>query len=394
MLTEGSTTLTWAEVYHRARRVSHALSAAGVSAGRPGGLPRPERHRVLRGLLRVRPARCGERGRQLAAGPGRDGRHHRRRRRRVLFFGPDYARGHQGVTSQVGCVTHVGSARPVRRVAGRLAVRRLGGACRPRFRAGPGRRGHPALHLGDHRPAQGSDDLGRNIACILRPRRTRSSTSDRTPCRWWPCRCSTSAEPDGPCAACPAADTRSSSGTSIRRRRCGSSRSTGSPRRSWCRPCSCSCWPPRSWPPPIVSSLRTVFYGASPISEDVLVRSMAALGCDFAQVYGLTETTGAITSLMPADHDPDGPRAGLLRSAGGPSTTWSCGSSTPTSGETAAGRGRWARCGPVGPEHARLLEQARGDGGGPRRRRLVPDRGRRMGGRTRGTCSCTTGSRT
>ena len=67
-----------------------------------------------------------------------------------------------------------------------------------------------------------------------------------------------------------------------------------------------------------VSSLRTIFYGASPISEDVLVRSMAALGCDFAQVYGLTETTGAITSLMPADHDPDGPRSGLLRSAGRP----------------------------------------------------------------------------
>ncbi len=67
-----------------------------------------------------------------------------------------------------------------------------------------------------------------------------------------------------------------------------------------------------------VGSLRTVFYGASPISEDVLVRSMAALECDFAQVYGLTETTGAITSLMPADHDPDGPRANLLRSAGRP----------------------------------------------------------------------------
>jgi len=67
-----------------------------------------------------------------------------------------------------------------------------------------------------------------------------------------------------------------------------------------------------------VSSLRTIFYGASPISEDVLVRSMAALRCDFAQVYGLTETTGAITSLMPADHDPEGPRAALLRSAGRP----------------------------------------------------------------------------
>jgi len=67
-----------------------------------------------------------------------------------------------------------------------------------------------------------------------------------------------------------------------------------------------------------VSSLRTVFYGASPISEDVLVRSMGALGCSFAQVYGLTETTGAITSLMPTDHDPDGPRSHLLRSAGRP----------------------------------------------------------------------------
>ncbi|HEY1990708.1 MAG TPA: long-chain-fatty-acid--CoA ligase [Acidimicrobiales bacterium] len=67
-----------------------------------------------------------------------------------------------------------------------------------------------------------------------------------------------------------------------------------------------------------VSSLRTVFYGASPISEDVLVRSMKALGCDFAQVYGLTETTGAITSLLPEDHDPDGPRVRLLQSAGRP----------------------------------------------------------------------------
>jgi len=67
-----------------------------------------------------------------------------------------------------------------------------------------------------------------------------------------------------------------------------------------------------------VSSLRTLYYGASPISEDVLVKSMQALDCSFAQVYGLTETTGAITSLLPEDHDPDGPRANLLRSAGRP----------------------------------------------------------------------------
>ncbi len=67
-----------------------------------------------------------------------------------------------------------------------------------------------------------------------------------------------------------------------------------------------------------VSSLRTIFYGASPITQEVLIRSMDAFGCNFAQVYGLTETTGAITSLMPEDHDPNGLRSHLLRSAGRP----------------------------------------------------------------------------
>jgi acyl-CoA synthetase (AMP-forming)/AMP-acid ligase II len=67
-----------------------------------------------------------------------------------------------------------------------------------------------------------------------------------------------------------------------------------------------------------LSSLRLIFYGASPIAEDVLVRCMAAFGCGFCQVYGMTETTGAITALSFEDHDPDGPRRGLLRSAGKP----------------------------------------------------------------------------
>jgi long-chain acyl-CoA synthetase len=66
------------------------------------------------------------------------------------------------------------------------------------------------------------------------------------------------------------------------------------------------------------SSLRNVFYGASPISEDVLVRVMRAIGCGLTQVYGMTETTGAICSLAPKDHDPEGPRRHLLRSAGKP----------------------------------------------------------------------------
>jgi long-chain acyl-CoA synthetase len=67
-----------------------------------------------------------------------------------------------------------------------------------------------------------------------------------------------------------------------------------------------------------LSSLRQVFYGASPISEGVLVRCMATFGCDFCQVYGMTETTGAITALRAVDHQPDGRRRGLLRSAGRP----------------------------------------------------------------------------
>jgi len=67
-----------------------------------------------------------------------------------------------------------------------------------------------------------------------------------------------------------------------------------------------------------LSSLRTVFYGASPIAEDVLVRCLDVFRCGFAQVYGMTETTGAITLLRPEDHDPDGPRRHLLRSAGRP----------------------------------------------------------------------------
>ncbi|MEZ4353073.1 MAG: long-chain-fatty-acid--CoA ligase [Myxococcota bacterium] len=63
-------------------------------------------------------------------------------------------------------------------------------------------------------------------------------------------------------------------------------------------------------------SLRAIAYGASPISEEVLVRSMTVFGCGFIQVYGLTETTGAITAMAPEDHDPGGPKAYLLRAAG------------------------------------------------------------------------------
>jgi acyl-CoA synthetase (AMP-forming)/AMP-acid ligase II len=64
------------------------------------------------------------------------------------------------------------------------------------------------------------------------------------------------------------------------------------------------------------SSLKGISYGASPISDKVLVEALHTFKCDFMQVYGLTETTGAITLLAPGDHDPNGPRKDLLRSAG------------------------------------------------------------------------------
>jgi acyl-CoA synthetase (AMP-forming)/AMP-acid ligase II len=61
------------------------------------------------------------------------------------------------------------------------------------------------------------------------------------------------------------------------------------------------------------SSLKTVSYGASPISEAVLSRATQVFGCGFIQFYGMTETTGAGTTLAPAEH-----RGELLRSCGRP----------------------------------------------------------------------------
>lgn len=64
-----------------------------------------------------------------------------------------------------------------------------------------------------------------------------------------------------------------------------------------------------------LSSLKKVIYGASPISEDVLMKAQEVFKCDFIQVYGMTETTGMGTSLQPEDHDP---ARGKLRSCGKP----------------------------------------------------------------------------
>ncbi len=54
-----------------------------------------------------------------------------------------------------------------------------------------------------------------------------------------------------------------------------------------------------------LSSLRLFVYGAAPIPAELLKQAMGVFPCGFQQVYGLTETTGAITLLPPADHDPN-----------------------------------------------------------------------------------------
>jgi acyl-CoA synthetase (AMP-forming)/AMP-acid ligase II len=67
-----------------------------------------------------------------------------------------------------------------------------------------------------------------------------------------------------------------------------------------------------------LSSMELIVYGASPITEDVLRGAMKQFaGTDFVQVYGLTETTGAVVELPPEDHDPEN-RPELLRAAGKP----------------------------------------------------------------------------
>jgi long-chain acyl-CoA synthetase len=66
------------------------------------------------------------------------------------------------------------------------------------------------------------------------------------------------------------------------------------------------------------SALRSIAYGASPITTPVLKATLRTFRCDLFGVYGLTETTGGVVQLDPADHDPDGPRERLLSSAGRP----------------------------------------------------------------------------
>jgi len=66
------------------------------------------------------------------------------------------------------------------------------------------------------------------------------------------------------------------------------------------------------------TALKAIAYGGSPISETLLRRAVAVFGCKFLQAYGLTECTGTVTVLRPADHDLRDVDGGRLRSAGTP----------------------------------------------------------------------------
>jgi acyl-CoA synthetase (AMP-forming)/AMP-acid ligase II len=65
-----------------------------------------------------------------------------------------------------------------------------------------------------------------------------------------------------------------------------------------------------------LSSIRTVGYGAAPISAPVLHAAIDALGCRLVQAYGLTETAGVLCILDAEDHsfDPHGPPDAVARS--------------------------------------------------------------------------------
>lgn len=68
-----------------------------------------------------------------------------------------------------------------------------------------------------------------------------------------------------------------------------------------------------------LTSVSRITYGASPISEELLRRAMAALpGARFYQVFGQTEGGPTVAVLPHEYHVTEGPRAGKLKSAGIP----------------------------------------------------------------------------
>jgi long-chain acyl-CoA synthetase len=65
-------------------------------------------------------------------------------------------------------------------------------------------------------------------------------------------------------------------------------------------------------------SIKYLLYGASPIPIDLLQEAVTILQCGFVQLYGMTETAGAVTYLPAEDHSLSG--NSRMRSAGKPIT--------------------------------------------------------------------------
>lgn len=63
-----------------------------------------------------------------------------------------------------------------------------------------------------------------------------------------------------------------------------------------------------------LDTLKLIIYGGEPVSPELLMRCLAIIPCDYLQGYGMTETTAAITMLLPEHHRE--PR--LLSTAGAP----------------------------------------------------------------------------
>lgn len=69
-------------------------------------------------------------------------------------------------------------------------------------------------------------------------------------------------------------------------------------------------------------NLRSIYYGASPITEQTLRNAMDAFPSDFIQSYGMTEATQSVSFLMPEDHKKALAETPELLLSGGRAAMW------------------------------------------------------------------------
>ena len=93
------------------------------------------------------------------------------------------------------------------------------------------------------------------------------------------------------------------------------------------------------------SALRSIAYGASPITTPVLKAALRTFRCSLYGVYGLTESTGGVVQLDPEDHDPGGPQGAPAPVGGAAAAVGGAPDRRPRDRRRARGRGRSGRCG-------------------------------------------------